>query len=80
LGKLSRQNLLDLDEIYPNSVNLSSLTFPFSESEIHKALNQIPRDKSPGLDGFGSAFFQHFWSIVKADIINLFTEFYNNEA
>jgi hypothetical protein len=48
LGKsFPPQDLLDLEEIYPNSLNLSSLTSPFSEAEIHNALKQIPRDKSP---------------------------------
>jgi hypothetical protein len=65
------QDLLDLEGIYPNSLNLASLTSPFSEAEIHK---------SPGPDGFGSAFFQDFWNLVKPDINKLFSEFYNNQA
>jgi hypothetical protein len=61
---------------YPHQQNLSSLTQPFSEQEIHKALWAIPRDKSPGPNGFGSAFFQDFWTLVKPDILNLFQRFY----
>jgi hypothetical protein len=48
--------------------------------EIYKALKLIPRDKSPGPDGFGSAFYQDFWNIVKVDIMNLFHQFYNEEV
>jgi hypothetical protein len=59
LGKsFPPQDLLDLEGIYPNFLNLASLTSPFSEAEIHNALKQIPRDKSPGPNGFGSTFFR----------------------
>jgi hypothetical protein len=54
-------------------VDLTPLSVPFSEIEIHKALKSIPRDKSLGPDGFGSAFYQDFWSIIKPDIINTFS-------
>jgi hypothetical protein len=74
------QNLIDLDEIYPNVVDLSFLASPFSELEIYKALKQIPRDKSPGPDGFGSAFFQDYWNTLKPDIIGHFSEFYEGQA
>jgi hypothetical protein len=61
-------------------VELTPLVSPFSGQEILKALKQIPRDKSPGPDGFGSAFLQDFWNTIKPDIVELFSEFYNNEA
>jgi hypothetical protein len=63
-----------------NSVDLLTLSSPFSETEIYKALQQIPRNKSPGLDGFGSAFFQDFWSILKPNIMKLFLEFFDGQA
>jgi hypothetical protein len=61
-------------------VDLTPLSVPFSEIEIHKALKSIPRDKSPDPYGFGSAFYHDFWSIIKTDIINTFSQFYNNQA
>jgi hypothetical protein len=73
------QPLIDLDEVYPVPLNLSSFSRPFME-EVYKALKLIPRDKSPGPDGFGSAFYQDFWNIVKVDIMNLFHQFYNEEV
>jgi hypothetical protein len=61
LGKnFTSQNLIDLEEVYPDLIDLSPLTFPFTKLEIHKALKQIPRDKSPGPDGFELDFFQFF--------------------
>jgi hypothetical protein len=70
---LHPQYLIELDALYPNSVDLTPLSVPFSEIEIHKALKSIPRDKSLAPDGFGSAFYQDFWSIIKPDIINTFS-------
>jgi hypothetical protein len=90
--KASTQDLIDLEEVYPNKVDLSFLSQPFSEEEILKALKLIPRDKtleilkalkliprdkSLGPDGFGSGFYQDFYDLVKSDILNLFHQFYD---
>jgi hypothetical protein len=41
LGKaFTPQYLIDLDAVYPNSVDLTPLSVPFSEIEIHKASSQ----------------------------------------
>jgi hypothetical protein len=37
--KVSTQDLIDLEEVYPNKVDLSFLSQPFSEEEILKALS-----------------------------------------
>jgi hypothetical protein len=43
LGKhFPSQDLIDLDEIYPVTVELTPLVSPFSEQEILKAPKQIP--------------------------------------
>jgi hypothetical protein len=69
--------LIDIQEVYPNRLDLSCLSRPFSTEEIHKALKHIPRDKSLGPDGFGSAFYRDFWDITKVDILNIFNQFFN---
>jgi hypothetical protein len=74
LGKAaSTQNLIDLEKVYPSRTDLFSLTQPFSEEEVLKALKLIPRDKSLGPDGFGSGIYLDFWDQVKPDIMNLST-------
>jgi exonuclease III len=72
--------LIDLPDLYPVQCDLSSLTKPFSEQEILAALKQISQDKSPGPDGFGSRFYQDFWSVVKIDVLNLFNNFFNDDC
>jgi hypothetical protein len=66
---------IDLHSLYPSTRDLSSLTLPFSEADFYNAVKSVPRDKSPGPDGFGSGFYQSFWSLVKQDILSVFQEF-----
>lgn len=34
-------------------------------------------DKAPGPDGFPTMFFQRYWSLIKADVMKVFDDFYN---
>ncbi|KAF5468656.1 hypothetical protein F2P56_012795 [Juglans regia] len=47
-----------------------------SEKEIKDALFSIPTASSPGPDSFGSGFFQHCWSLVKADLMEAIWDFF----
>jgi hypothetical protein len=40
--------------------------------EIHKAIFQMEHNKSPGPDGFPAEFYQHFWDVIKMDLMALF--------
>ncbi|XP_020262664.1 uncharacterized protein LOC109838650 [Asparagus officinalis] len=56
--------------LYPNdNHDLSSLDLPFSPQEISEAVFDLHPDKSPGPDGFPILFFQRFWPVVQADVI-----------
>lgn len=57
-------------------VENNTLCMAPSEEEIKEALIPIPRHSSPSLDGFGSAFFIASWDIVKADIVEAATDFF----
>jgi len=49
----------------------------FWEEEVWKANNDLGKEKASGLDGFHIAFSYHCWSIVKRQIIGLFSEFHS---
>jgi hypothetical protein len=49
------------------------LSYAFSENEIKEANFQTEHNKSPGADGFPAEFYQHFWHIIKPDLLTLFS-------
>ncbi|XP_060959266.1 uncharacterized protein LOC133030514 [Cannabis sativa] len=66
-----------------NSITAShneELLQPIGDDEVKNALFQMHPDKAPGPDGMGPGFFQHHWSIVGADIINLVKEFFSTSV
>ena len=78
------------EEDYPSRPFLEGLAFDsiseddacdllreFSEEEVWRAINELGKEKAPGPDGFNIAFFQHCWSIVKKDVMGLFSEFHS---
>ncbi|KAK1282110.1 hypothetical protein QJS10_CPB22g00394 [Acorus calamus] len=52
----------------------NSLSCPFQEEEIRHVIFSAEGDKAPGPDGFTFRFFQTFWTLVKADILQVFME------
>ena len=56
--------------------DLRALDDPFSEQEIKNAIDQMPGDKSPGPDGFTSAFLKACWGIIKKDIMEAANAFH----
>ena len=55
----------------------SNLLKEFSEEEVWKAISNLGKEKAPAPDGFNIAFFQHRWSIVKGEVVGLFSEFHS---
>jgi hypothetical protein len=56
-----------------------ALTVPFTEDEIKEALFQIQGTKASGPDGLFILFYQHFWPIVKDDVVRLFRAFHEGK-
>lgn len=54
------------------------LIAPFSEEEIKDAIWSCDCSKSPGPDGFNMNFFKEFWGILEADLMKVFSDFYQN--
>lgn len=41
---------------------------------------KLPMNKMLGLDGFPTSFYQHYWNVIKTNVLQFFSEFYyNNE-
>lgn len=56
----------------PLSISLSQaegLERRFEVEEIHCGILEIDREKSPGPDGFTTAFFKNYWEVVKDDLL-----------
>ena len=43
----------------------TNLDKPFTEKEIETAINNLPKGKSPGLDGFPIEFYKEYWHKLK---------------
>lgn len=52
-----------------------SLTADFTEEEIKCAIFQMKHNTAPGPDGFPPEFYQAFWTIIKDDLLALFSDF-----
>jgi hypothetical protein len=40
--------------------------------EVRDAIFQMEHNKSPGPDGFLAEFYQHFWEVIKNNLMALF--------
>jgi hypothetical protein len=47
------------------------LSDTFSEKEVKEAIFQMEHNKALGSDGFPAEFYQHFWEIIKPELITL---------
>lgn len=54
------------------------LTMLPSYEEIHVPVFALNKDSVARPDGFGSIFFQTFWSIIKKDVVNSTIQFFKN--
>ena len=58
------------------TIGLNSLSVPFTNSEIDKAVHDLPSDKAPGPDGFNGLFIKTCWPIIKHDFYRLCHDFW----
>jgi hypothetical protein len=52
------------------------LVKPFLEDEIKRALFETEKNKAADPDRLPIDFFQHYWEVIKSDMLALFNEFY----
>jgi hypothetical protein len=51
----------------------------FTEAEVRKAVFQMEYNKAPRPDGFPAEFYQVLWSIIKEDLMSLFSDFHKED-
>uniref|UniRef100_A0A452XBV2 Reverse transcriptase domain-containing protein n=2 Tax=Aegilops tauschii subsp. strangulata TaxID=200361 RepID=A0A452XBV2_AEGTS len=39
----------------------------------------MEHNKAPGLDGFSAEFYQCFWDVIKADLVQLFNQLHSED-
>lgn len=84
--KVSSEDEVQMDsDIWENIPKVSSedndlLCKPFSENEIKNALDHMKKNKAAGPDKILIEFYQSCWGIIKAGIIRLFDDFYNQRV
>ncbi|XP_019167808.1 PREDICTED: uncharacterized protein LOC109163513 [Ipomoea nil] len=62
------QEVIEIITSQVSALDNAKLLRPVSEEEVRRAVFQIHPDKSPGPDGLGPGFFQHYWDIVGKDV------------
>ncbi|KAL4195671.1 hypothetical protein AMTRI_Chr05g74440 [Amborella trichopoda] len=65
-----RLAMMDLDFMTLTEAQALGLECPFLEDEIFKAINDLPKDKAPRLDGFPIAPFKLFWETFRSDLLS----------
>ena len=70
-----RQIDLNWEALNTGSMDLDDLALPFSEDEIKIAIEDMPKDKAPGPDGFTTAFFSSCWDIIHHDLMQVIDTF-----
>ena len=51
----------------------------FTEEEIRNANFDIEHNKAPGPDGFPTEFYQHFWDLIKGDLMQMFHDLHSGD-
>jgi hypothetical protein len=68
-----------LDGLFFSSISpeeASWLERPFEEEEICQVVRNMNGDKAPGPDGFPMSFYHACWSILRGDVLAVFSKFY----
>jgi hypothetical protein len=69
-------NFFSTDERVSENQN-RSLEAPFTEEEVKKAIFYSYSDGAPSPDGLPFIFYQHFWDMLKDDLMAMFKDFHD---
>ncbi|XP_071739508.1 uncharacterized protein [Rutidosis leptorrhynchoides] len=71
----------NLEDLFLNKLSSSKenvMVRPITEEEVKATIFDIGEDKSPGTDGYSSAFFKKAWDIVGQDVCKAVMDFFRN--
>ncbi|XP_018467689.2 uncharacterized protein LOC108839423 [Raphanus sativus] len=71
----SPADIASVMQVKCSSEAISALAAPFSDLDIEKAFLSLPKNKSPGPDGYPAEFFTANWKVVGRDMIDAVKEF-----
>ncbi|MCI28978.1 RNA-directed DNA polymerase (Reverse transcriptase), partial [Trifolium medium] len=66
-----------IPKLVTDEVNVVLTLLP-SHDEVRAAVFALNKDSAPGPDGFDAFFYQHYWDIVKKDVISDVLEFFTS--
>jgi hypothetical protein len=58
------------------SLEREELLAEFVEKEVRETIFQMKHNKASGPDGFPAEFYQVFWSLIKDDLMAMFSDFH----
>ncbi|XP_021317616.1 uncharacterized protein LOC110435860 [Sorghum bicolor] len=81
IGNQGSSAAICLSNLYKDAYTpAATLTAPFTESEVKKALLLMNRNSAPGLNGFRLAFYRAAWPLVKDQIMQFMVAFHSRSV
>lgn len=81
MGKIEfRHMYFDLSTILTQDPDLEWLERPFTKDEIDNIISDLPKNKSPGPDGFNGEFIAKCWHLISDDFYKLCEGFYERQV
>jgi hypothetical protein len=78
------KNINDFKEfVSDKSLNIDDSAYldrPFTENEIFEAVKDLPKNKTPGIDGFNKEFYEYFWDKLKMNFLKMLADVFINQS